>query len=313
MAKILAVAYDADRVYLAALKNGAVEAVRSAPIVSTKNNSEGIADAIRSLTAKSEFGESSAAMALADVECVFKQRAAEGVSERELEMNLPYEFGDFIAAGSEANYIYDYQALPAEKGEAVRLLCVAAQRKAVALCKDVAEDAKLNLVRLAPETVALGDLVEASSMRGKLCILVDVGAESVLVRIYRGVECLASHEIMGGVLPVKEALQMHNLGFFDGTDEERAAVYSQSICRQTAENIAADVVSALAYFLERRILVPYTPLFLLGEGALIPGLRESLSRGVGTECVNVSALISGRIDDAHAAVLAPAIGAAMLR
>lgn len=313
MAKILAVAHDADRVYLAMVKNGAVETARSVPIVSAKNNSEGIAAAIRNLTAKNEFRESTAAMALPDVECVFRQLSPGNVSERELEMNLPYEFGDYISAGSEENYIFDYQVLPAAKGEPARLLCVAAQRKAIAACADIAEDAKLNLVRLAPETVALGDLVEAGSLRGKLCCLISVGADSALVRIYRGVECLASHEVMGGVLPVREALQLHNLTFFDGSREERAAVYNQSICRRAVESVCAGILNAMAYFLERRILVPYTPVFLMGEGALIPGLRENLSRGVGADCVNVSALIPGRIDDELAAMLAPAVGAALLR
>ena len=252
-------------------------------------------------------------MTLPDVECVFKQKEAGSVSERELEMSLPYEFSDYIAAGSEGNYLYDYQVLPAKKGEAARLLCVAAQRKAIALCADIATDAKLSLTRLAPETVALGDLIESGNLHGKLVCIIDVGAEAVLVRIYRGVECLASHEIMGGILPIKEALQTLNLSFFDGTAEERAAVFNQSVCRQTVESLNTNILSALAYFLERRILIPYTPIFLMGEGALVPALRESLSRGVGAECVNISALIPGQIDEEHAAVLAPAIGAAMLR
>lgn len=313
MARILAITNDSERVYAAMLRNDAVEITRSAPIVTAKNNSEGIAAAIRNMTSKSDFNESAAAMALPDYECILKQREAGDISERDLEMNLPYEFNEFIATGSEQNYAYDYQVLPTRRGNPRRLLLAAVQRKSIYLCTDIAADAKLNLVRLAPETVALGDLVAAGGLSGKLCCIIDIGIDSVLLRIYRGVECLASHEVMGGVAVIREALQARNLGFFEGTREERETVMNQPHCREAAEGISANIISALAYFLEQRILRPYTPIYLMGVGSLVPALSKSLSRGVGADCPNISKLIKGKIENEYAALLAPAIGAALLR
>ena len=43
MAKILAITNDSERVYVALLNNGAADGARSAPIVSSRNTSEGIA------------------------------------------------------------------------------------------------------------------------------------------------------------------------------------------------------------------------------------------------------------------------------
>ena len=313
MAKILAITNDSERVYVALLNNGAADGARSAPIVSSRNTSEGIAAAIRNIKAKTGSNESDAAMALPDVDCILKTMDLGERTDRDLEMNLPYEFGEFIPTGSESNYAYDYQVLPHAKGEEIRLLCAAVQRKAIYQCTDVAQDAKLNLVRLAPETVALGDLIVKNGMDGKPCCIIDIGADTVLIRIYRGIECLASHEIMGGVAVIREALQSRNLGFFEGTREERRVVFDQQLCRDAAAGVAANIISALAYFLEQRILRPYTPIYLMGEGSLIPNLCENLSHGIGTECMNIAKLIPGRIEDEYAAVLAPAIGAAMLR
>jgi len=313
MARILAITNDSERVYAAMVKNGAVEMARTTPIVSTKNNSEGIAAAIRNMTSKTDFSEHNAAMTLPDEESILKPMEAGDLTEQDLQMNLPYEFGEYIATGSEQNYMYDYQVLPGEKGQPRRLLAVAVQRKAVYHCTDIAEDAKLTLVRLAPETVALGDLVEASWLSGKLCCIIDVGPDSALLRIFKGCECLASHEVMGGIAMIKEALHNRNLSFFEGTREERRSVLDQPHCREAAANVSANIISALAYFLEQRILKPYTPIYLMGEGSLIPALVDNLSRGVGVECQNIAKLIPGKIEDEYAALLAPAIGAALLR
>ena len=159
----------------------------------------------------------------------------------------------------------------------------------------------------------MGDLVEGSALKGKLCCIITVDADSTMVRIFRGSRNLASHEITGGIAMVKEAMMNHNVSFFDGSKENRSAVLNLDYCRENVESVCTNIVSALAYFLERRLLRPYTPIFLAGEGALIPSLGETLSRSVGDKCENIAKLIPGQIDNETAAILAPAIGAAMIR
>ena len=313
MSRLLAVRYDSERVYGALIKNGAVTSASSIPIVSAKNSSESISNTIRALTAKAGFHDRETAMCLPDNDCLTRLLEIGAITEAELNMNLPYEFGEFIPSGAEGDYIFDYQTMAGEKGAANQILAVAVSRRTVNFYRDLADDSDLELVRLVPETLALGDLVEAGAMRGKLCCIITVDADSTMLRIFRGSRNMASHEITGGIAMVKEAMMNHNVSFFNGSKENRAAVLNLDYCRENVESVCTNIVSALAYFLERRLLRPYTPIFLAGEGALIPSLGETLSRSVGDKCENIAKLIPGQIDNETAAMLAPAIGAAMIR
>ena len=313
MSKLLAVCYDNERVYGAMLKNGAVMASGHVPIISAKNSSESISNTIRSLTAKADFHDREVAMCLPDNDCFSKELELGGVTETELNMNLPYEFSEFIPSGSEGDYIFDYQVLPTPKDAPGRILAVAASRRVVNYYRELAEDANLELVRLVPETSALGDLVEGSSCAGKMCCIISVGADSTMVYIFEGSKNLATHEITGGIAMIREGLQSHGVSLFDGSKQVRDSVLAMDYCVENIEGVCTSILSALGFFLEKRLFRPYTPIYLAGEGSLIPSLREKLSKGVGIECENIAKLIPGTIDNETAAVLAPAIGAAMMR
>ena len=311
MGKYLAVTYDRERVYTALVRNGAVAGAATGLIMSAKNSGEAISTAVRETAAKHGLKTPESAMTLPDRDCLTKRLDGTQLTEADLLMNLPYEFGDYIRTGMEADYKFDYQVVYADKHER-RILAVAVLRSAISEAVEIATDAATELSRLVPETCALGDLIETHT-RGLKCAVITVGGEETMIRLYAGAECYASHEINFGVSMIREELQNRNLSFFEGAAPLRNEVLEGTVAREESESLAMNVLSALDYFREEGLFFPEMPIYFAGEGALVPRILRQIAEGTGAKCETVAKLIKGTIDENLAVMLAPAIGAAIER
>ena len=311
MGKYLAVSYDSERVYIALVKNGVVSGAASGPIVSAKNTGEAVSVAVRDTAQKHNLKNPESAMAIRDTECLTKRLDGKQLTEGDLMMNLPFEFGDFIRSGLEADYIFDYQVVYADKKER-RLLAVAVPRTTVNDAIEIASDAEMELSRLVPETCALGDLVEYFS-HGLKCAIVVINSEDTMIRLYSGPECIASHEINYGVSLIKEALQARSLSFFEGSAAAKGEVFDSELARDVADSLSMNILSALDYFHEQGVFDATMPVYLAGEGALVPQIMRRLREESGATCENIAKLMKGSIEENLAPMLASAIGAAIDR
>ena len=336
MAKLIAYRENGERVFLALLNNGAVTQTASGHIAGTRNTDEEISNAVRELMNKEGMKAAEGVTVLPDNACIMKEIDVTGMSAANLAMNLPYDFGEFVPAGQEVNFVFDYQVLPVIKAEKppkqkhklfekgkkekevrqpdrYRVLATAVSRGTIARQTEIAKDAGFTLTRLAPESVALGDLVAVSPYRDRDCCIISMGLDSTVIRIYRRFENIASHEINVGLRPVKMILGDHNFSFFDGNPAQRNAVFDTEECAETIKELVSQIAYVLDYFAERGFYHADTEVFLAEEGAIIAPLARDLSAQLGKECRNVSALMRGKVKDEDAAMLAAAVGASVVR
>jgi len=349
MAKMIAFRENGERVFLALMNNGTVLQTASGHIAGTKNTDEEISNALRELMGKEGIKAAEGAAALPDNACIMKEIDVTGMSAANLAMNLPYDFGEYVPVGQEINFVFDYQALPVIKAEKpkkpkrekqekrklferkkmpfdgqkkkaeerkpdrYRILATAVSRASIAKQTEIAKDAGIPLVRLAPESVALGDLVETSPYRDKECCIISMGPDSTVIRIYRRFENIASHEINLGLRPVKGILADHNFTFFDGNAAQKSAIFDLPECMDVIRELVSQIAYVLDYFAERDFYHTNTEVFLAEEGATVTTISRELSSQLGRECRNVSALMKGKVRDEDAAMLAAAVGAGIFR
>lgn len=342
MAKLLAFRENGERVFLALMNNGVITQTATGIIAGTKNTDEEISNALRELMGKEGIRVSEGAAALPDNTCIMKEIDVTNMSASNLSMNLPYEFGEFIPVGQEINFVFDYQVLPAvrikkekkktkekvrfkdlfrkhekteeeKQAERRRILGTAVSRGLIAQKSEIAKDAGFSLARLAPESVALGDLVETSPYRDRDCCIISMGLDSTVIRIYRRYENIASHEINLGLRPVRDILADHNFSFFEGNAAQRSAVFDSPECLSITKELVAEIAYVLNYFSERGFYGKETEVFLAEEGALIAPLARDLSAQLGRECRTAAALMKGKVKEEDAAMLAAAVGAAIFR
>ena len=310
MGKYLAVNYDSERVYIAAVKNGVVSGAATGLIVSAKNTGEAVSTAVKETMLKYGLKGAEAALVIPDTECFTKRIDGSQLAESDLLMNLPFEFGDYIRSGLEGDYIFDYQVLHAAKKER-KLLAVAVLRSIVSDTIEIASDAGLELSRLVPETCALGDLIEHHTP-GLKCAVISINSEDTMLRLYSGPECVASHEINYGVSLIKGALQDRSISLFENS-VAKSEVFDSELARNVSESLSESILSALEYFYEQGIFDSSMPIFLAGEGALVQPLVKQLRDKSRLSCENIIRLMQGSIEENLAPVLASAVGAAIDR
>ena len=98
------------------------------------------------------------------------------MTEKELQLNLPYEF-DYISQGKD-RYLYDYAMLGMQNGpdgtpEGMELLAVAAPKQAIADYTEMFRRAGLKLKMALPEQAAYQNLVGGNSRALANCCVID--------------------------------------------------------------------------------------------------------------------------------------------
>ena len=97
---------------------------------------DAMADLIKSVVKNTGGVPKDAAFVVPGTDSLFRRLSLPAMTEKELQLNLPYEFRDYISQGKD-RYVYDYamlgmQAGPDDAPEGMELLAVAAPKQAIA-------------------------------------------------------------------------------------------------------------------------------------------------------------------------------------
>lgn len=110
------------------------------------------------------------------------------MTEKELELNLPYEFRDFIQQGKD-KYYFDYAVLATHvdaegKPESMDLLAVAAMKQTIEDYQEMFRRAGMKLSIAVPHQAALQSLIGGNSKALANCCVVDFSHESTKLHFF---------------------------------------------------------------------------------------------------------------------------------
>lgn len=246
------------------------------------------------------------------------------MSRAQLELNLPYEFKDYIG-DDKVSYCFDYAILsdsPGTDGKTgeLELLAAAAQKSTIAEYRQLFKQAGLKLVMAAPEEMGYCGLVRAyiertpEAANHAFCI-VDLGHTSTRFHMLNGFRYSTSRVIeLGGHTideAIAKALDVETPVARQYKMSNHRDCLSLDACKTIYEQIAVEIMRAVNYYSYDSPDAPLDTLYLCGGGANIePLVREIGAQNPDLHIVGAQALYPAGIT-AGVGVSPAALGLAM--
>ena len=245
----------------------------------------------------------------------------------QLEINLPYEFRDYITDELK-NYVFDYAMIstpeemeqePENEDEppSMELMAAAVRSSALEEAKSIFRRAGLRLVKAAPTLCAYISLVRNTrrAHQGTEFCMLDLGFGAVRMRMFRGDRYIATRELDAGLSAVVEAISNEK-----DVDAHLAHTYftsnfencqNEDYCINIYNNISVELRRALNFYHFSNPGSELTDVLVCGAGAVIPPLQAAIAETLDMELHQASEQIPGgdRVENCHSFV--EAIGITM--
>jgi len=238
----------------------------------------------------------------------------------QLELNLPYEFRDYITQGKE-KYQYDYAVLQyregqEETGDEMDLMACAALRDTLLQLQTTFRQAGMRLKTIVPEEFAYRNLIRQACPEGDdpIC-LIDLGHNSTRIHIFNGERFEVTRIIdMGGAYQDAAIADLLGVDAFLAHTKKQAnqdGILEEEVCLDFYRSVALEIMRAINFYnydsqtaLER--------VYIMGGGVLNRYLVTELEESLDLEIINAAKLMpNGRAVEKDALCLfAAAVGAA---
>jgi len=256
---------------------------------------------------KNKFTSKNVALVVPDTMTYTRRLSVPLMTEKQLKVNLPYEFHDFIAEGKE-NYIYDFAVVNVLQDEnetdtGLDILAVAVSKELMSNYTELFKRMHLKLTMAAPQCLAFGSLMKHidPEQAEKDYAILDLGYSATRINIFsEGVfDTTRSIELGCQALARKVAELL-------GCDEHIAALYlvqntnnimnSESI-RDVCSDIAVDVMRAVNYYSYEKRDNTLESIYVCGGGAMIPQLLDELRDNVPLQIIPLAEFADEDIDE----------------
>jgi len=238
----------------------------------------------------------------------------------QLELNLPYEFRDYITQGKE-KYQYDYAVLENRKGEdgtadEMDLMACAALKSSLIELQASFRQAGMKLTTIVPEEFAYRNLIRQAYAEGDepIC-LVDLGHSSTRIHIFEGERFEVTRIIdMGGAFQDTAIGELLGVDPFLAHTQKQAnqdGILEAEECLEFYRSIALEIMRAINFY-NYDSQASMERIYVMGGGALNRYLLWEMEEGLGLEIRNVAELMpEGRAaEEGTNCLFAAAVGAA---
>lgn len=284
---------------------------------------------ITSLDAMADFVKASAkragglakhaAFVLPAPDCVTRRIQMPAMSIRDLEINLPYEFRDYITQGKD-KYYYDYavvgtNTLPDGTPETIDLLAVAASKQIIADYARMFSRAGMKLAVALPAPAAMQNLVRGNRSARANCCIIDFPRPTTQLHFFAAGAYDVSRIIDIGMVDVDRAL-----GELHGIDAHAASAYRQAglhdaqdweAARGVCESIAVEVGRALNFYGFNNPQTSIDTVCTCGGGSLLDPLIAMVGEHTGSELRSIVEIMPAAEDAVLACRCSAAVGATM--
>ncbi len=215
---------------------------------------------LKNMKKEGGFSGKRCALILPEYSTYFRSLEMPSISEKQLRLNLPYEFRDFV--GNESiNYNYDYAVedyVQDEDGKvtAISLLAAAASKKTIKEYEDLLYRAGFKLKVALPREMALLKLVRKAIERegydDRTFAIIDVGFSNTRVYILQGGELKATKTIEMGCREVDSVIaEYYNIDVYLAAayrETDHEGILESDICRAVYNRISLEVMKAINFY-----------------------------------------------------------------
>ncbi len=281
---------------------------------------EAMASFLKKTVAKHGLRGGTWALALSPAQSYTRCVTVPRMNVEQLELNLPYEFRDYITQGKE-KYQYDYAVLCNRKGEdgagdEMDLMACSALKSTLIELQATFRQAGTRLKRIVPEEFAYRNLIrQACPEEDHPVCFIDLGHSTTRIHIFKGERFDVTRIIdMGGVYQDTVIGELLGEDPFLARTKKQAnqdGILEEENCLEFYRSIALEIMRAINFYnYDSREAMEQ--LYIMGGGALNQYLLKELEAGLDLEIKDVAELLpkSGAVDKDTLCLFAAAVGAA---
>ena len=243
-------------------------------------------DFMTDIMKKGKFGTKVARLVIPDSQTFTLHLATPFMYTKQLLVNLPYEFRDFITSDKE-NYIYDYEITGFTQDEngndtGLEIIAVAVEKSLMDHYKDLFKKLRLKLEMATPQCLCFDVLMERidNKFATKDFAIIDLGFSATRINIFsdgvfdtaRTIET-SCRDIVAKIADIKNCHEkiaaQHMMNNADNILEDPQI-------REVCSSIAVDVMRAVNYYSYEKRENNLETIYVCGGGAAIKPLIEEL-------------------------------------
>lgn len=212
------------------------------------------------------------------------------MTEKQLEVNLPFEFSDYIS-GEPQKYVYDYamqEMICNEDGEPVemRLTGAVMSKESVTSYINIFKNAGFKLRTLIPQEIAMTNIMKAAVAEGRASVdkeycIVNLGHRQTQVYIFKGEEMLVFRNIHLGGKMLDEAISEHkNVDVYVARTHKNKnynGVLESDFVQEVYGRIAVEVMKVINFYRFNNREATLEDIYFIGGGSNIPALCDSIA------------------------------------
>lgn len=304
-----------------AIKNVVIEALPEGLIAEGRIVSrDAMADFIKSVAKRTGGIAKNVALVLPSADSLARRLTLPVMTEKELVLNLPYEFRDYISQGKD-RYYYDYAVLSIEEDasgapESMDLLAAACPKQTIEDYQELFRRAGMRLRAALPEQAALQNLVGGNANALANCCVIDFTHLSTKLHFFANGSYDVARTIDIGGVDIDRAIAQDR-----GVDEHIAANYKLSDFEGAQTSQAAmSVYDAIAIEMGRALNFygfnnPDTVIevgYYCGGGSLLQPLMDAVRSHVDVELIPLADIMPPARGNEDVRALCPAAVGATL-
>lgn len=265
-------------------------------------------------------------LVVSDALCVCRSLSMPFMNERQLKMNLPFEFHDYITDEPE-NYVYDYAVQEVVRDEMyqpteLKLLGALISKAASEEYVHIFKSAGFSLQILIPKEMAIINLMRRAiadglAKPGKDYCIVDFGYMNTDVYIMTGEQLSVLHTVsMGGADIDKVIAANENVDVFMAAtykDRNYNQVLEAEYCKEIFAKLTVEIMKVINfyYFNDRNRESTLDSIYFVGGISRIPALCQGIEETTELKRHSITELFSSALNEEAAANGLLALGAMM--
>ncbi len=303
-----------------AIKTEVVEALPEGMMAEGRPVSlDAMADFIKGVAKASGGIAKDAAFVMPEADSLVRRIAVPAMTESELELNLPFEFRDYISQGKD-RYVYDYAVLGTHVDaegvpESLDLLAAAAMKQTIADYAEMFRRAGMKLRVALPVQAAYQNLVSGNAQALANCCIIDFAHGNTPLYFFANGAYDATRTIETGGADI-------DLAIADACDVDvhvangyKLANYEDVLVGQAAtsvyESIAVEIGRALNFYGYNNPDTSIEVAYCCGGGSLMQPLVQAVSAQTDIELRSIADIMPPAIGEDARPLCAAAIGATL--
>lgn len=239
------------------------------------------------------------AIVLPDVNVYLHKVTLPVMNEKQLAVNLPYEFHDMIQ-GDKDSYLYDYVVTHIEKKDGIakemELLAAAVEKRVVEDYTEMCKRIGLRLVRLEPRQLSLACLMREMHMEEaeKDVMFLDLGENETVLDMYRNTVYDTSRTMDTGLVNIVEKaadiLHCDRHIARKRLETSDASVLDNPEIETIYNDIAVETMRAINYYMYENQDTTVEKVYYYGGGSGIPQFIHTIQDTISLKLVPLSSI-----------------------